>query len=459
MKGRIVIIDDDQDMCQMLEASLKRKEYEVDWHTSGRDADSTLREKEYDVVLTDLQMPGEDGLELCHRLVRNRPDIPVVVMTAFGSMESAIAALRAGAYDFINKPLDIDTLPLLLERAINHRQLLERIRVLSQTVKDREGPDGLIGESSVMQRVFELIRRVAILDSSVLLMGESGTGKELVARALHRNSPRREKPFIPFNCSAIPETLLESELFGHRKGSFTDARTDRDGLFIQANGGTLLLDEIGDLPLSLQPKILRALEEKTVRRIGDNKEIKSDVRIIASTHRDLESMVADGNFREDLFYRLNVIQINLPPLRSRSNDILLLAERFLKEYASITGKDVRKLVETTAQKLLSYPWPGNVRELRNCIEHGVALTRYDTLVPEDLPAKISGYADSRMIILSNDPVELISMDELEQRYIKHVLFAVGGNKTTTANILGFDRKTLYRKLEKYGISPDLQDEE
>jgi len=449
MKGRIIVIDDDQSMCEMLEAGLRRKDFEVIWRTSAKEIDDILSEREYDVVLTDLQMPGEDGLELCRRLVRNRPDLPVVVITAFGSMETAIGALRAGAYDFVSKPLDLDTLALLLERAVKHRRLLERIRILSETVEKSRGFDGLIGDSPAMQRVFDMMKRVANLDSSVLIAGESGTGKELVARSLHRNSIRKDAPFVAFNCSAIPENLLESELFGYRKGAFTDARTDREGLFIQANGGTLLLDEIGDLPSSLQPKLLRVVEERAVRRIGDNREISLDIRIIASTNRDLESMVAEGNFREDLFYRFNVIQIGLPPLRSRGNDVLQLADHFVKEFAAVTGKGVKDIALNVKQKLLSYPWPGNIRELRNCIEHAVALTNYDTVVLDDLPAKIAEHSDSRLVIISDDPMELVSMEELERRYIKHVLSAVKGNKTNAANILGLDRKTLYRKLEKY----------
>jgi two-component system response regulator AtoC len=452
--ARIIVIDDDRDMCEMLATGLGQKGLEVIWWTSAQEADDFLRREEYDAVLTDLQMPEVDGLELCRRLVRNRPDIPVVVITAFGSMETAVAALRAGAYDFVSKPLDLDTLAILLERAAKHRQLLERIRVLSETVTRSSGFDGLIGESPVMQRVFDLIRRVADLDSSVLIQGESGTGKELVAHSLHSNSHRKERPFVAVNCSAIPDSLLESELFGHRKGAFTDARVDKNGLFVDADKGTLLLDEVAELPLSLQPKLLRAIEQRAVRPIGANKEIDVDVRILASTNKDLETMVSQGKFREDLFYRFNVIQIALPPLRSRGNDILLLAERFLKEYASISGKGVTGFAAPVAQKLLSYSWPGNVRELRNCVEHAVALTRYDTVVLDDLPEKISGHTDSHLVVMSNDPMDLVSMDELERRYITHVLSAVKGNKTSAAEILGMDRKTLYRKLDKYGLSPD-----
>lgn len=452
MTGRIAVIDDDQSMCEMLHAALTRRGFEIDWRTSARELDAMLTTRDYDVVMTDLHMPGEDGLELCRRLVRNRPDLPVVVVTAFGSMETAIAALRAGAYDFVNKPFDLETVALLLDRAVKHRQLLERIRVLSETVTGPSELEGLLGTSPEMRRVFELIDRVAPLDSSVLIAGESGTGKELVARALHNRSARRAGPFVAVNCSAIPESLLESELFGHRKGAFTDAHANRDGLFVRAHGGTLLLDEIGDLPLPLQPKLLRVIETRTVRPLGGNQETTFDTRIIAATNQNLETMVAEGRFREDLYYRFNVIPIVLPPLRTRGNDTLLMAERFLKESASVTGKNVTGFATPVIQKLLAYPWPGNVRELRNCIEHAVAVTRYDTLVLEDLPDRVLGHHDTRLVDMSDNPQELVSMDEVEKRYIAHVLAATGGNKSTAAHILGMDRKTLYRKLEKYGLA-------
>ena len=454
MKTNIVLIDDDRSMCEMLAAALGRRGFDVTWRLSPREADEILRQANYDVVVADLQMPGEDGLALCRRLVESRPDIPVIVITAFGSMEAAIAAIRAGAYDFVSKPFDLDVLALHLERAANHRQLLDRIRTLSESVTPPTGFEGLAGTSPAMQAVYAMMRRVASVDSSILITGESGTGKELVARSLHRHSHRRDAPFLAVNCTAIPEDLIESELFGHCKGAFTGAHADRKGLFLEADGGTVLLDEIADLPLSLQPKLLRSLEDRTVRPVGTNSQVGFDVRIISATHRDLESMVADGLFREDLYYRLNVIQIPLPPLRSRGHDILLLTERFLKEFTAITGKKVEGLAVPAIKKLLTYPWPGNVRELRNCIEHAVALTPFDKLTVDDLPRKIVDYSDSRPVVMSDDPTELVSIEELELRYIRHVLKAVNGNKTAAANILGLDRKTLYRKLAKYGLAVD-----
>ncbi len=451
MSGRLLIVDDDQAMCEMLEASLTRRGFAVEWRTCAEEAVETLKSGEFDVLLTDLQMPNVDGLELCRRVVALRPDVPVVVITAFGSMDSVVSALRAGAYDFVNKPIDTDTLILLLERAVRHRQLLERIRVLSKGAEESQGFGGLIGTSTPMQKVYDLLKRITQVDTSVLIIGESGTGKELVARSLHDEGLRKDGPFVAFNCTAVPESLLESELFGHAKGAFTDAKADRAGLFEQANGGTLLLDEIADMPAELQPKLLRALEQRSVRPLGSNREVSFDVRIVSATNRDIESLVEEGKFREDLFYRLNVIQVNLPPLRARGNDILLLAQRFVTQFASASGKDVVGISTPAAEKLLAYPWPGNVRELRNSIERAVALTQLDKLVIDDLPVKVRGYSGKQPVVVSDDPEHLLTMDEVEERYIKHILNAVGDNKTMAARILGMDRKTLYRKLEKYKL--------
>jgi len=451
MTGRILIADDDQSMCEMLEASLAHRGFAVTWRTTAEETLELAQTEEFDVLLTDLQMPGLGGLELCRRVAESRPDVPVIVITAFGSMDSAVSALRCGAYDFVSKPIENETLALTLERAVRHRNLLERVKILSETVKASQGLDELVGTSPAMRRVYDMINRIAGLDTSVLICGESGTGKELVARALHNNSARSDRPFIGFNCTAVPESLLESELFGHRKGAFTDARSDREGLFVQANGGTLLLDEIADMPLALQPKLLRALEERAVRPVGSNSQQTFDVRIVAATNRDIESLVADGQFREDLFYRLNVIRVDLPPLRARGNDSLLLARHFLDQFASVTGKRVQGIATPAAERLLAYPWPGNVRELRNYMERAVALTQYDTIVVDDLPPKVREYAGASIVVASTDPSELLPLEELERRYIQHVLTSASGNKTIAARILGLDRKTLYRKIDKYNL--------
>jgi DNA-binding NtrC family response regulator len=302
-----------------------------------------------------------------------------------------------------------------------------------------------------MQRLYQQLPRIAASDASVLITGESGTGKELVARAIHTHSQRAHSPFVAINCPALPPSLLESELFGHVRGAFTDARSERKGLFVQADGGTLFLDEIGDFPLELQPKLLRSLEESTVRPVGSNQEIRFDVRLLTATNRELESAIEMGQFREDLYYRINVISIEMPPLRARGTDILLLGQHFLEHFATRSGKHVTGITEEAAEKLLDYAWPGNVRELRNAIERAVALTQYERIVVEDLPERIRAYRKSHLRFDNENPTELVSMAEIERRYLQHVLEAVNGNKTAAARILGFDRRTLYRKLAQYGL--------
>ncbi|MCP4118258.1 MAG: sigma-54-dependent Fis family transcriptional regulator [Desulfobacteraceae bacterium] len=451
MSGRILIIEDDQDMCEMLEADLCGRGFTPSWETSGNDGISALGSNIFDVILTDVNLPDINGLELCRQFSANYPDIPVVIMTAFGSMETAIAAIRAGAYDFIIKPVDLDILALSLKRAVNHRTLQEKVNLLSHAIKQTQCFEDLIGESQPMKELFVLLTRIADTDISVLITGESGSGKELCARALHQHSRRAEAPIVTVNCSAIPEALLESELFGHVRGAFTDAKTDRKGLFLEAHGGTLFLDEIGEIPLFLQPKLLRTLEERCVRPVGGNTEIPFDVRIVTATNRDLESAVEEGTFREDLFYRLNVFQLEMPPLRSRGTDILLIAKHFLEYFTCRQEKNVKEISTKVAEKLLAYPWPGNVRELRNAIEHGVVLASYDTIVPEDLPRRICSYQDEPILSGTHNPTELVSMQEVERRYILHVLKTTGGNRTLTAKILKLDRKTLYRKLQLFGV--------
>ena len=446
MTGHIFVVDDDQATCEMLAQGLSQHGFEVTWLTSPDKAAQSLTQVPFDVLLTDLQMPGMGGIGLCERVVVNFPDKPVVVITAFGSLDSAVSALRAGAYDFVSKPFDLDTLALTLERAIKHRRLLEQVRQLSRTVEETQRFDDLIGASDPMRRVYSLIERISQLDSSVLISGETGTGKELVARSLHKRGSRREGPFVALNCASVPATLLESELFGHTGGAFTGATGPREGLMVKASGGTLFLDEISEMPLELQPKILRAIEQRTVRPLGSDREIPFNARIIAATNRDLESEVENGRFRLDLLYRLNVIQLELPSLHERGNDILLLAQRFIEHFAAITGKEVVGITAPAAEKLLAYAWPGNVRELRNCIEHSVALTRFSRIIVEDLPDRIRSYSRAQASTELTGPSDVVPIAVLERRYIDQVLRLVDGNKAKAARLLGLDRKTLYRKL-------------
>jgi DNA-binding NtrC family response regulator len=452
MRGNVLIVDDDREMCAVLREGLSRRGYQTADRTTAADAFALLGSEDFDAVVTDLNMKGMNGAELCERIAANRPDTPVIVITAFGSLETAIAAIRAGAYDFVTKPFDLDQIALALERAVRFRRLTEEVKRLRTAPPlarpAAEGP--LAGESAAMESLRSMIGRIAQTDATVLLVGETGAGKELTAREIHAQSRRREAPLIVVNCAAVPENLLESELFGHVKGAFTDAKTDRKGLFLMAQGGTIFLDEVGDMPASLQPKLLRALQERRIRPVGADTEVPVDVRVIAATNRDPETLVAEGRLREDLFFRLNVIRVDIPPLRARGNDALLLAQRFIQRCSLRWSKGVKGLSPAAAGKLLSYSWPGNVRELENCIERAVAVTRFEELTVEDLPEKIRSYSKARLPLVGDDPEDLVPLDEVERRYIRRVLEAVGGNRTEASRILGVDRKTLYRKLKAEG---------
>ena len=448
MKGHVLIIEDDQDMCEMLDFGLPRRGFSTRSFLDGRSGVAAVKGEQPDVILTDINLPDIRGVEVCREVNEKWPDTPVVMMTAFGSLETAIEAIRVGAYDFITKPVDMDMLSLALERAVDHKNLRQQVKILSKEIEKAHSFSGLLGASQTMKELFVRLDRIADTETSVLITGESGSGKEITARALHEYSRRKSNPFVAINCSALPENLLESELFGHVKGAFTNAWQDRTGLFLEANGGTLFLDEIGDIPLSLQPKLLRALEERIVRPVGGNKEKAFDVRILAATHIDIESAVQDGRFREDLYYRLNVIKVDIPPLRKRGTDILLLAGKFINDFAEKLGKKVTGLAESTAKKLLSYDWPGNVRELRNAMEHGVAMTLFDKIAPDDLPEKIQAHTSTALFFATDNPAELISLEEMSWRYISYVLKITKGNQTMASQVLNIDRKTLYRKLQK-----------
>jgi DNA-binding NtrC family response regulator len=450
MKAKVLIVDDDTSMCELLAEGLTQQGYDARWKASGQEALAEIELRSFDVVLTDINMRDMNGLELCQRATEAHPELPVLVITAFGSMETAVQAIRAGAYDFITKPFDIDVVGIAIERAVKHGVLTREVQRLQRAVDESRRFDELLGASPAMKEVYDLLERVAESESTVLVSGESGTGKELVARALHRRSKRAPGPFVAINCAAMPEQLLESELFGHTKGAFTDARTARPGLFVQAKGGTIFLDEIGDMPLGLQPKLLRALQERTVRPVGGDHETPIDVRVVAASNRDLETAIEERKFREDLYYRINVIHVELPPLRARGADVLLLAQHYLEHFAAQSQKEVRSLDPEAAERLSAYAWPGNVRELANCLERAVALTRGESVGIADLPEKIRNYRTSHVLVAATDPSELVPLEEVEKRYILRVLEAVGGNKTLAAQVLGLDRKTLYRKLDRYG---------
>jgi DNA-binding NtrC family response regulator len=448
MTGHILVVDDDRETCELVEEVLKHEGFKVTALTSAVAALARVVEDDFDAVLTDLGMAEMDGITLCRRILEARPDLPVLVGTGQGSMETAIAAMRAGAYDFVTKPFDPKLLALSVGRGVQHHWLRSELKRLRQNVASLATP-GFIGRSGAMRRVSELVARVADSDASVLIQGETGTGKELVARLIHTSGKRRAGPFVAINCAAVPHALIESELFGHARGAFTDARSERTGLFVEANGGTLFLDEVGELPLETQPKLLRALQERRVRPVGANSELPFDVRILAATNRDLEYEVFEKRFREDLYYRINVVAIELPPLRNRGGDVLEIAQHLLGRFAERAGKPPLTLSPGAAEKLVAYAWPGNVRELENCLERGVALARFDQLTAEDLPDKIRNYRAEKFVVAADDPTEVVTLENLEKSYILRVLSLVGGNKSQAAQMLGVDRRTLYRKLARY----------
>jgi two-component system response regulator HydG len=451
MTARVLLVDDDASLCETLELGLRKRGIQVTSRTGADDALAALGDGEFDVVITDLNMRGIGGIELCERIVANRPDVPVLVLTAFGNLESAVAAIRAGAYDFIHKPVELDVLRIAVDRAAAHRRLREEVKRLRVETGRLPRFDELVGSAPAMRSAYDLIERVAESDATVLVSGESGTGKEVVARAIHAHSRRSSGPLVAINCAAMPEALLESELFGHVRGAYTDAKTSEQGLFSRANHGTILLDEIGDMPLGLQPKLLRVLQERRVRPVGARDEVPVDVRVVAATNRDLESAIEEGRFREDLYYRINVVHIPLPPLRARVGDILPLAQHFLAHFAARGSKNVSGIAAPAAEKLVGYAWPGNVRELQNCMERAIALTRFEQIVVDDLPEKIRDYRRSHVLVTSDDPSELVPLEEVERRYIARVMEAVSANKTAAARILGIDRKRLYRMLDRLDV--------
>lgn len=446
---RVLVVDDDANMCELVAASLESR-FTIVYKTSASEALEEIAAADFDAVLTDLRMPKMSGIELCGAIRERRPDVPVVVMTAFGSLDTAIAAIRAGAYDFITKPVQMDELGLLLDRVVSHRRLEREVRLLRRAVSATRTFGSLVGESAPMRAVFDMVDRASASDSIVLITGESGTGKGLVARTLHERGPHKDGPFVVVNCAATPESALERELFGGREGGLAAGGRTRSGAFVEANGGTLYLDNVGDLPLSLQAKVLRVLQERRVKLPGSDEEAVVNFRLVASTRRDLESMVEEERFRSDLYYAIHVVHIALPPLRGLGSDKLLLAQTFIEHFANRAGKPVTGLTPEAAQKILDYAFPGNVRELGAAIERAVALTRFDKITVDDLPEKMRAYKPAHVVFLADDPRDIVPLEEVERRYILHVFEAAGHNRSLASQLLGVDRKTLYRKLEKYG---------
>jgi two-component system response regulator AtoC len=445
----ILVVDDDEVTCNLLEEVLSKEGYAVDRALNGREAIDKGGRSRYDVVLTDIKMIGVDGMEVLRSYRQKSPETIMIMMTAFGSIETAIRAIKEGAYDYVSKPFKLEEIKLTIHRALEQNRLLQENLLYRQELITKYKLENIVGRSSKMLQIYKTIARVAETRSTVLLVGESGTGKELVARAIHFNSLRAEKPFVAVDCGSLAETLLESELFGHVRGAFTGAITSKKGLFEEADGGTCFLDEVGDISLAMQAKLLRVLQEHEIKRVGGTETIKIDVRIVAATNKNLEEMVAEKKFREDLFYRLNVVSIHLPPLRERAEDIPLLADYFSQKYAVENKKPLSQISQEALDHLFLYRWPGNVRELENVIERAMTLSQHSMILPEDLPRRL------RVATVQSPPDSLpshIPLSELEKLYIQKVLEETGGNKKKAADILGIDRRTLYRMAARYGIT-------
>lgn len=446
-RAHISVLDDEREMGAFLVDLLSDEGYSVEAYQKGPEVLLALEKNGSDLLITDLVMTGMKGMEVLRAAKLRDPSLAVVMITAFGTIESAVEAMRSGAFYYLTKPFKSADLLFLVEKALEEKHLRTEIRRLQREVETHYHFDQIIGKSATMQQVFDLVERVKDSQINILLSGESGTGKDLLARTLHYQSSRKQAPFVPVNCAAIPEQLLESELFGYVRGAFTDARKDKKGLFVEADGGTLFLDEIGELPLLLQAKLLRVIEDKEVRPLGATKSEKVDVRLIAATNRDLRSAVEQGEFRQDLFYRLSVVDIHLPCLRQRPEDLPLLIQHFIARSAQ--SSQVRRLSAEALRILLNYPWPGNVRELENTLERALVLCRGEEITPADLPAHLTG-SKPQVSGLQDALLRRRALADLEREYILLALEFTEGKKKEAADLLGIDRKTLYRKLEEYG---------
>ncbi len=455
MKFSVLVIDDEKNIRTGLKAALEMDGYEVLLAADGDEGLELALHGDVDLVITDLRMPGVSGEEILRRVTSESPGIPVIVLTGHGTVENAVEAMRSGAYDFLTKPLNLDRLSLLVKRALQSRELVLHNRELEREMEGRKSFEHIIGKSPAMIKVFEVVKRVAPTKASVLITGESGVGKELIANALHNLSPRKDSPFVKVHCAALAETLLESELFGHEKGSFTGAVSRKRGRFELAHSGTIFLDEIGEIDQSVQIKILRVLQEKKFERVGGEETLEVDVRVVTATNRDLEREIAEGRFREDLFYRLNVVRIHVPPLRERKDDLPLMISAFIKEFAEENGKRIEGIEPKARSALYAYDWPGNVRQLRNCIESAVVLSSGPNITLEDIPPSIRPGDEIPAVSI---PVGS-TLSDAEREVILRTLSSCNGNKSRTAEILGIGRKTLHRKLDEYGISGKDAEEE
>lgn len=466
MKPRILVVDDEESIREFLEIMLKKEGYEVTCAEDGAKAKDLLTKKSFDMVISDLQMPNMTGIELLKHVKDSYPDLVFMMITAFGSTESAVEAMKMGAYDYLTKPFKIDEVRLNIQNALRTKNLEVENRVLKKELTKEYSFQNLVGNSEEMHRIYDLVKRVSQTPTNVLITGESGTGKEVVAKAIHYNGPLKDKPFVTINCGAIPEQLMESEMFGHKKGSFTGAVADKAGLFEVADGGTLFLDEVGELPVTIQVKLLRAIQERVIRRVGATEDIKIDVRICAATNRDLEQMVKDGTFRQDLFYRLNVINIRTPSLRDRRDDVPLLANHFLKKYNDRLGKTIGAISAEAMEALRKYDYPGNVRELENIIERTVALESGATILPESLPPFVNTpqgrkMASSHEIEIGDDGIDLDRvMGQIEKELLVKAIHASNGVKKRAAKLLHITFRSMRYRVEKYGLgsADDLDDE-
>ncbi|QSH95846.1 sigma-54-dependent transcriptional regulator [Treponema phagedenis] len=445
MKFSILIIDDEKNIREGLQMSLEDEGYEVFTASDGKKGLDIAFSNDIDLVITDLKMPEISGEEVLRRISSETPGVPVIVLTGHGTVETAVEAMRTGAYDFLTKPLDLDRLSLLVRRALQNRELVLQHRELLKELGDKKSFEHIIGKTAVMEKVFETVKKAAASKASVFITGESGVGKELIANAIHNLSARKDKPLVKVHCASFSEGLLESELFGHEKGAFTGAINRVKGRFELAHKGSIFLDEIGEVSMAVQVKLLRVLQERQFERVGGQETIDVDVRIISATNRNLEEEIKNGTFREDLYYRLNVVHIHVPPLRERKDDLPLMITAFVKEFADENGKEITSIEPKARTALYAYDWPGNIRQLRNCIESAVVMSSDSIIRFDDLPEPVRKIEDFSSIRVPMG----VSMAEAEKEIILQTLAAQGGNKTKTADVLGIGRKTLHTKLDKY----------